>query len=63
MFSLIQVASAGLSRGSNYHADLDLASITPSLSSLGLKLLRVPVFSSLQQNNAVLFMLQGSCED
>lgn len=36
MFLIIQITRAGLSRGSNYCPDLNLASVTPLLSSLGL---------------------------
>ena len=36
MFLIIQITRAELSRGSNYCPDLNLASVTPLLSSLGL---------------------------
>lgn len=52
MLSIIQIATAGLRRGSNYCPDENLVFVMPSLSSLGRKLLpcgRVRLSSKIMQ--------------
>lgn len=52
MLSVIQIATAGLSRGSNYCPDWNPVFIMPLLTSLGLKLLQfgcVHLYSKIMQ--------------